>query len=85
MTDHRRVLAEAIEALADAAESERPMRIGYDVARVLHAALLDAQDKPHPHTWQPLGYIGGADGTEPIVVMACACGSGRRVRAEMPT
>lgn len=70
------ILAEAIEALREAAEDERSMRIGHDVARVLHAALLDAGDRPHQHTWQPLGFV------QSEVFMACSCGAARKVLAE---
>ena len=78
MSDPKQILAEALEALAEAAESERPMRIGHDVARVLHSALLDAADKPHQHVWQPLGFTG----QPATVVMACTCGAARSTPAE---
>lgn len=72
------LLAEAMEALEEAATEERSMRIGHDVARVLHAALLDTTAK-HTHAWQALGYD-RAGATEPArVVQACACGEAREV------
>ena len=73
----RDVLAEAIEALEEAAADERPMRIGHDVARVLHAALLDKVAQ-HAHAWQALGWDRGrAGGGNVHVAQACSCGAVR--------
>ena len=73
----RDVLAEAMEALEQAATDERPMRIGHDVARVLHAALTDAVTA-HRHEWQSLGWDRGANGSGSVhVAQACSCGAVR--------
>lgn len=80
MPEHERLLKEAIDSLGAAAEAETSIRFGHDVARVLHAALLDAStEKAHRHAWQPLGFLGG---TPPVVVQSCACGSAQSVNAE---
>jgi hypothetical protein len=73
----RDVLAEAMEALEEAATAERSMRIGHDVARVLHAALTDVVTA-HRHVWQPLGWDRGRNGTGDVhVAQACSCGAVR--------
>ena len=73
-------LDEILAALEDAASEERPMRIGHEVARVLHAALTDVQaDKAeHEHTWQPLGYDRPGGGSAKVI-QACSCGEAREV------
>lgn len=74
------LLAELMDALEEAATEERPMRIGYEAARVLHAALLDAQavDDKHRHSWQPLGWDRGRNGDGNVhVAQACTCGAVR--------
>ena len=76
----RDVLAEVLEALEEAATEERSMRIGHEVARVLHAALLDKVEK-HTHQWQPLGYDRASAETGARVVQACVCGEVREVSA----
>lgn len=73
------LLTEAIEALAEAAESERGIRFGADVVRELHAALLDATNKPHTHAWQPLGWDRPASTEEAHVIQSCVCGEARAV------
>lgn len=74
----REVLADAIAALEESATAERSMRIGHDVARVLHAALLDVASTPHQHQWQPLGFDRPGSGTA-RVIQACVCGEAREV------
>lgn len=75
------LLAELMDALEEAATEERPMRIGYEAARVLHAALLDAQavNEKHGHAWQPLGYDRAEANTPARVVQSCVCGEAREV------
>lgn len=75
------LLAELMDALEEAANEERPMRIGYEAARVLHGALLDATVKAakHEHAWQPLGYDRADANGQARVVQACVCGEVREV------
>jgi hypothetical protein len=76
------VLADAITALGQAAERKQPISFGSDVARVLHAALLDTTDPvSHEHAWQPLGWDRPAGGTA-RVIQACACGMARELVAD---
>lgn len=76
------LLQEAIAALAQAASEEQPIRFGHDVARVLHAALLDAGDRPeHDHAWLSLGWDRLAGRDAAMVIQACACGEVRQMEA----
>ena len=81
MTDAKRdLLEQAIEALAEAASEDQPIRFGADVVRVVHGALLDATEPPaHRHEWQALGYEAAA--TAILVIQHCACGAARTVTA----
>lgn len=77
-TRNAELLAEAIAALEEAAGNEQPIRFGHEIARVVHAALLDATDPGlHEHRWRALGYDRLSDGAH--VVQACSCGEARDV------
>jgi len=85
------MLEEAIAALGEAAENERSIRFGHEVAGELYRALVAAQEakaaaladpEPEPehvHGWQALGYH--RPEAETLVVEVCACGAVREVVA----
>lgn len=83
------LLEQAIAALGEAAEEERSMRIGHDVARVLHNALTAERAEtapddapPHEHAWATIGWD-RPDSVHAHVIQSCVCGAVRDVRAEV--
>jgi hypothetical protein len=87
------LLRDAIEALGNAAQNERSMRIGHEVAEVLYLALREreepepaepAEPAEHEHYWSTLGWD-RPDGGKAAVVQACGCGAARELEASRAT